>query len=92
MTVTVLFMQDIWRDCIERDTMHSIFKISISRNMKCEKMVGFLKYSHNCWLFNKILLKGGYINSRFYGSHMKPSKFQLIITIVVNDIHIMLSQ
>ena len=27
--------------------MHSIFKICISRNMKCDKTVGFLKYSHN---------------------------------------------
>ena len=26
--------------------MHSIFKICISRNMKCDKTVGFLKYSH----------------------------------------------
>ena len=26
--------------------MHSIFKIGISRNMKCAYMVGFLKYSH----------------------------------------------
>ena len=26
--------------------MHSIFKIRISRNMKCAYMVGFLKYSH----------------------------------------------
>ena len=28
--------------------MHSIFKIGISRNMKCAYMVGFLKYSHIC--------------------------------------------
>ena len=27
--------------------MHSIFKICISRNIKCDKTVGFLKYSHN---------------------------------------------
>ena len=26
--------------------MHSIFKIGISRNMKCAYMVGFLKYGH----------------------------------------------
>ena len=26
--------------------MHSIFKNCISRNMKCDKTVGFLKYSH----------------------------------------------
>ena len=26
--------------------MHSIFKIGISRNMKCAYMVSFLKYSH----------------------------------------------
>ena len=26
--------------------MHSIFKIRISRNMKCAYMVGFIKYSH----------------------------------------------
>ena len=26
--------------------MKSIFKISISRIIKCDKMVGFLKYSH----------------------------------------------
>ena len=30
----------------KRGTMHSIFKICISRNMKCDKTVGFLKYSH----------------------------------------------
>ena len=29
-----------------RGTVHSIFKICISRNMKCDKTVGFLKYSH----------------------------------------------
>ena len=29
-----------------RGTVHSIFKICISRNMKCDKKVGFLKYSH----------------------------------------------
>ena len=29
-----------------RGTIHSIFKIGISRNMKCAYMVGFLKYSH----------------------------------------------
>ena len=28
--------------------MHSIFKIGISRNMKCAYMVSFLKYSHKC--------------------------------------------
>ena len=36
----ILFLQDIWRDCIETQeryvcTLHSIFQISISRNMKC---------------------------------------------------------
>ena len=29
-----------------RGTIHSIFKIGISRNMKCAYMVSFLRYSH----------------------------------------------
>ena len=29
-----------------RGTVHLVFKICISRNMKCDKTVGFLKYSH----------------------------------------------
>ena len=35
--------------------MHSIFKIGISRNMKCAYMVGFLKYSHICKFIYKNL-------------------------------------
>ena len=36
-----------------RGTVHSIFKICISRNMKCDKMVGFLKYSHICTIVHE---------------------------------------
>ena len=39
----------------KRGTMHSIFKICISRNMKCDKTVGFLKYSHIYIYINNVL-------------------------------------
>ena len=34
--------------------MHSLFKICISQNMKFDKMVGFLKYSHIYSLVAKV--------------------------------------
>ena len=39
--------------------MHSIFKICISRNMKCDKTVGFLKYSHICFCWAFLEVVGG---------------------------------